>query len=44
MMRMLENVPRIRIFSYSERAWAGHQGVIVYGKPAMMFRVNKQGV
>lgn len=34
MMRLLESVPEVRIFSYTERAWADHQDVIVYGKPA----------
>ncbi|MFC5743964.1 class I SAM-dependent methyltransferase [Dyella tabacisoli] len=34
MMRMLEAIDGIRVFSYSERAWADHQDVIVYGKPA----------
>jgi SAM-dependent methyltransferase len=34
MMRMLESIHGIRIFSYNERAWADHQDVIVYGKPA----------
>lgn len=34
MMRLLESIEGIRIFSYSERAWADHQDVMVYGKPA----------
>lgn len=34
MMRMLEDIDGIRVYSYSERAWADHQDVIVYGKPA----------
>jgi SAM-dependent methyltransferase len=34
MMRLLEQVEGVRIFSYNERAWADHQDVIVYGKPS----------
>lgn len=34
MMKLLESIEGVRIFSYIERAWADHQDVIVYGKPA----------
>ncbi len=34
MLRLLESIPNVRIFSYMERAWADHQDVMVYGKPA----------
>lgn len=34
MIRILEEIGGIRVFSYNERAWADHQDVIVYGKPA----------
>jgi hypothetical protein len=29
-------VPGIRVFSYIERGWAGHQDVLVVGKPHLM--------
>lgn len=34
MVEMIERIDGVRLFSYSERAWADHQDVIVYGKPA----------
>lgn len=34
MVHLLEGVGDVRIFSYTERAWADHQDVLVYGKPA----------
>ncbi|MFC5594112.1 class I SAM-dependent methyltransferase [Lysobacter niastensis] len=34
-LSMLEHLEGIRVFSYSERAWADHQDVVVYGKPAV---------
>ena len=34
MMRMLEAIEDVRIYSYIERAWADHQDVLVVGKPA----------
>jgi hypothetical protein len=33
-IRMLEDIPGIRIYSYMERAWADHHDVVVYGHPA----------
>jgi len=35
MIQILEQVEGVRIFSYSERAWADHQDVMVFGKPAI---------
>jgi hypothetical protein len=29
-------VPGTRVFSYTERGWAGHQDVLVVGKPDVM--------
>ncbi len=34
MTRLLERIEGVRMFSYSERAWADHQDVIVYGRPS----------
>ncbi len=31
---MVERIEDVRLFSYTERAWADHQDVVVYGKPA----------
>jgi SAM-dependent methyltransferase len=31
---MIEQIPGVRIYSYGERAWADHQDVVVFGKPA----------
>lgn len=33
MLRMIEQIQGVRIFSYIERAWADHQDVIVFGRP-----------
>jgi hypothetical protein len=30
---MVMQIPGVRLFMYSERAWADHQDVVVYGKP-----------
>jgi SAM-dependent methyltransferase len=30
---MIERIEGVRLFSYTERAWADHQDVVVYGKP-----------
>jgi len=32
-MRHLERDPRVRILSYTERAWDDHQDVVVFGRP-----------
>jgi SAM-dependent methyltransferase len=34
MLRICEAIEGVRVFSYSERAWADHQDAIVYGKPS----------
>lgn len=33
-IKMLEEIPGIRIFLYNERAWADHQDVVVFGHPS----------
>jgi SAM-dependent methyltransferase len=33
-MRMVEQIPGVRILLYAERAWADHQDVIAFGRPA----------
>jgi len=33
-IKMIEEIPGIRIFSYIERAWADHQDVVAFGHPA----------
>lgn len=33
-IKMIEEIPGIRIFSYIERAWADHQDVVAFGCPA----------
>ena len=33
-IKIIEQIPNIRIFSYIERAWADHQDVVVFGRPA----------
>ena len=35
-VRDVVQIPGVRIFSYTERGWAGHQDVLVFGKPALM--------
>jgi SAM-dependent methyltransferase len=34
-IRMIEAIPGVRLFSYSERCWADHQDVVVFGKPSV---------
>lgn len=34
-LRDVEAIPGVRIFGYMERGWAGHQDVLVVGKPAV---------
>jgi hypothetical protein len=33
-VRMVEQIPGVRILLYAERAWADHQDVIAFGRPA----------
>ncbi|MEP0201382.1 MAG: hypothetical protein ABJD70_04145 [Halioglobus sp.] len=33
-VKMVEKIPDVRIFLYQERAWADHQDVVVFGRPA----------
>ncbi|QGZ96550.1 class I SAM-dependent methyltransferase [Terricaulis silvestris] len=36
LMEMALAVPDVRVFSFTERGWAGHQDVLVLGKPQIM--------
>ncbi len=33
-IKALEEIPGVRLYSYLERGWADHQDVVVYGRPA----------
>jgi SAM-dependent methyltransferase len=33
-VKMIEEIPGVRVFCYNERAWADHQDVVVFGRPA----------
>jgi len=33
-MKLIQDIPGVRIYSYIERAWADHQDVVVVGRPA----------
>jgi hypothetical protein len=33
-MEIVESIPEIRVFKYTERAWADNQDVVVFGRPA----------
>ncbi len=33
-IRIIEEIPDIRLFYYNERAWADHQDVVAFGRPA----------
>jgi hypothetical protein len=35
-IRDVTQIPGVRVFAYTERGWAGHQDVLVFGKPALM--------
>lgn len=32
-VRIVEAIPGVRVFSYMEGGWANNQDVVVYGKP-----------
>lgn len=34
MVRLIEEIPGIRIFLYNERAWGDHQDVVAFGRPS----------
>jgi SAM-dependent methyltransferase len=36
LMEMALAIPDVRVFSFTERGWAGHQDVLVLGKPQIM--------
>ena len=33
-VNIIESIPDVRLYSFTERAWADHQDVVVFGKPA----------
>lgn len=35
-MKIVSEIPGVRLYSYTERAWADHQDVLVYGRPGVL--------